>query len=100
MRKMKWLFPLMFVVAFAGSAFTRQSTQQKKTFGYPCYYQDANDGYCDSYFVNDDNCTPDLMGPVCEEFILDNDGWTIIFAYGTSVVCWQPFYSLYPNNPF
>ena len=98
MKKINLLFPLLFVIALAGSAFTRQSLQKKKAFGVNAFYQDQSN-FCDQIWVDDPNCSPDLLGPVCEEFILDNQGWTVMYEFGTSVVCWQPLYSLYPNNP-
>ena len=99
MRKFKYLFPAMFLIALAGSAFTRQSAHKSKAFDWPGYYQDPY-GYCDDYYVTDPNCSPDLLGPVCEEYIItDGIGWTTIFEFGTTTTCWQPLYSLYPNEP-
>ena len=101
MRKINLLFPLMFVLALAGSAFTRQSTstQKAKSFGTPAYYQDPY-GYCDDVYVDDTNCSYYYYSYVCEEFVIDNgEGWTVMYQNGTATVCWNPLYSLYPNNP-
>lgn len=97
MRKIKFLFPLLFLIALAGSAFTRQSAQKVNAFGVNAYYKDPY-GYCNSLFVNDPNCSPTLNGPVCYEYV-NGIGWTVMYEFGTATVCWQPYYSLYPNNP-
>jgi len=98
MRKINFLFPVVILIALAGSAFTKQSSQKKtKAFPIDAYYRDASN-FCQYSPVDDPNCSPDLLGPVCEEFQMDV-GWTVMFEFGTTTICWQPLYSLYPNNP-
>jgi len=99
MKKINLLFPLMFIFAFSASSFSNNNAAKKKKgvgFG---FYRDAY-GYCSGVEVDDSNCSPDLMGPVCQEFVLDGGpGWTTIFENAVYSTCYQPLYSLYPNNP-
>lgn len=99
MRKMKWVFPLMFVIALAGSAFTRQSSHKTSASTIYPYYQDSY-GYCVSTAINDDNCTTVVLNYVCyEDIVSDGTGWTVMYQYGYGTVCWQPYYSYYSNYP-
>ena len=98
MRKINLFFPLMFLLALGASAFTRISNQKSKAMQGWAYYVDPNN-YCSQFYVNDTNCDLYLTGPVCEEWVNIYSGWQIMYQFGTSTVCWQPYYSLYPNNP-
>jgi hypothetical protein len=98
MKRVSLIFPLMFLVALAGSAFTQlksSSTSKKATL---TYYYDDNWAMCDGTAIVDGNCISDPVGYVCKEFV-DSYGWAIMYQYGVPTGCFQPFYSYYPNNP-
>jgi len=98
MRKMKWLFPLLFGIALAGSAFTRLPAKATSS-PMIAYYEDPY-GYCDATEVDDPNCTSDFLNYICyEDMVDDGTGWTVMYQMGFTTTCWQPYYSYYSNYP-
>jgi hypothetical protein len=99
MRKIKWLFPLMFFIALGGSAFTNSTVYKAKYTVVPAWYQDMY-GYCDFIDYEDyfDNCVSIPQGNICYEFI-PGAGMTVLYQNGNGgITCWNPYYSYYPNN--
>jgi hypothetical protein len=100
MKKIKWLFPLMFLIALGGSAFTRSTAGKAKKDVVNVYYQDSY-GYCDYTEIVDpnNNCVSYPLNYICSENVYwDGTGWTVMYQYGFTTVCAQPYYSYYPNN--
>ncbi|HVU95411.1 MAG TPA: hypothetical protein VHE34_09310 [Puia sp.] len=101
MKKIKWLFPSLFLIALAGSAFTRQSHAKSKYTDVPGYYQNSYH-YCVYYNYDDqfDNCVTDNLNYICwENAYWDGSGWVVWNQFGLGTVCWQPYYSYYSNKP-
>lgn len=89
----------MFVLALAGSAFTRFSTtstakaQAKNSI--TAYYEGPWNT-CESWVVTDDNCVPEQLGYICWELTEDN-GWQVMLQYAFGTTCYQPYYSYWDN---
>lgn len=100
MKKFNWLFPAIFLIALAGSAFTRHSSGKSRMTDVYAYYMNRYH-YCVSVDYSDpyDNCVTDDLNYICwENAYWDGSGWVVFNQYGLLTICWQPYYSYYPNH--
>jgi hypothetical protein len=94
MKRMKLIFPLMFIIALAGSAFSRQSTATKSRF-VQAYYQDPWLDNCNSTQLVDGKCVVDPVGYICQENVLGL-GPQDMYQSMIPSLCYQPYYSYTP----
>ncbi|HVU95413.1 MAG TPA: hypothetical protein VHE34_09320 [Puia sp.] len=100
MKKFNWLFPSLFLIALAGSAFTRHSLGKSKGTVVDAYYMNTH-RYCVfvDYYDPYDNCVTEVTNYICKENAYwDGSGWVVFNQCGFNTVCWQPYYSYYPNH--
>jgi len=94
MRKTKFIFPVLFIIALAGSAFTQQSKFAKK--GYLiAYYENPWQGDCSTAQLIDAQCVSDPTGYTCTVNIIGS-GSFVMYQYGLPGICYQPYYSYTP----
>lgn len=91
---MKFIFPLMFLVALGGSAFSRHSSSAKAGV-IDAYYYDPNWNTCNEIQLDDQKCMSDNLGYVCMEYV-DGIGYQYVYQAGFGNTCYQPFYSYVP----
>ena len=91
MKKMKGklLFPMMFLVAAGGAAFTRPT--KAKAFDQSVYYYDEWTFTCTP--VIGQGCTVDYTTVPCSTFVDDEIQPVPLYQSGMFGVCWQPLYS-------
>jgi hypothetical protein len=90
MKRMHLLFPLLFLIALGGSAFSRYS-HSEKTGTINAWYYDPNWNTCDGIQLDDDKCVVDPVGNQCQEFIGGlgfTDMWQSVFGN----TCYLPYY--------
>lgn len=95
MKRAKLIFPLMFLVALAGSAFTRYSASSSKKEVITAYYYDQGYGSCNTTSIDDGQCITDNVGSLCYMFVYDYGTYTLMFQNWLPSTCYQPFYSYY-----
>ena len=83
------LLPLMALIAFAGSAFTRVKTKLGAT-GMPGYYYDSFQYECEQIYVY--SCGLDNLGEFCTYFDYTYGYSTMVFEFGNNSVCYTPLY--------
>lgn len=93
MKRVTLIFPLMFIVALAGSAFTQFSKSSKEVI--PAYYY--NDAYaiCQTTSIDAGTCIADNVGYICYAFVYEYGQNTILYQYGIPSACYQPFYTYF-----
>ena len=94
MKRTLIIFPLMFIIALAGSAFTRHA-QSAKSDQMIIYYYDSNWNTCDATEIEDGTCFSDNLGYICTVYI-PGHGYQYVFQDGYGSTCYQPFYSYVP----
>lgn len=91
----RFILPAMFIVALAGSAFTRYS--RTASSDYIGYYEDKF-GNCQSFDISDYNCIMDALNYPCYEDVgIGTPQLMLQYEFGNT--CYQPYYSYYPNFP-
>lgn len=100
MKKINWLFPAVFIIALAGSAFARQSYGKSKNTVVNAFYQNRYRSCVYTvYYDPFDNCVTDQLNYICwENAYWDGSGWVVFNQFGYLSACWQPYYSYYPNH--
>lgn len=93
MKRVQFVFPLMFFFALAGSAFSRQ-THSAKAGIIDAYYEDPNWNTCNEVQLDDDKCVSDNTGTLCQEYI-GGLGFLPMWQAGFGNTCYMPFYQ-YP----
>jgi hypothetical protein len=94
----KVIIPAVFILAIAGSAFTRFSnTSQSKKLIWNGYYYDSWHN-CQPIAFDDDNCTDDseFAGYICTE--LTDNGYQNMFQNELGYVCNTPYWAYFPSN--
>jgi len=81
----------MFILALAGSAFTKQARSSKADL-IVAYYEDPNYSTCDFVQLDDGKCIADNVGYPCTEYI-SGIGWSQMYQNGIGSVCYTPYYS-------
>jgi len=94
MKQTKLIFPLMFLVALAGSAFSLHG-KPAKSDQMIAYYYDPVWNTCDATELDDSKCMSNNLGYNCMEFI-PGLGYQYMFQAGFGNTCYQPFYSYVP----
>jgi hypothetical protein len=94
MKRTRIIFPLLFFIALAGSAFTLHSHSAKKD-QMIIYYYDPNWNTCDATEIEDGACFSDDLGYICMVYI-PGLGYQYAFQDGFGSTCYQPFYSYVP----
>lgn len=93
MKRVKILFPLMFILALAGSAFTQQVSSHSKR-DVTVYYQDNLHHQCNSYVTTDGQCITDYASYQCTIYIQDVGTYMPVWQQGgLGLTCFQPYYS-------
>jgi hypothetical protein len=91
MKKLRFfLWPLLALIAFAGSAFTKLKAKSNK-FGMPAYYFDQWSGTCASTYVYG-LCTLSNTGRFCTVYESSVGAYVTMFQYGLPYYCYQPLY--------
>ena len=94
MKRVKLNFPLVFLVALAGSAFTRYSRSSAKEV-IPAYYYDNAYGTCNTTSIEDGQCMVDPVGGPCYQYVFDYGQYTLMYQNGVPSGCYMPFYSYF-----
>lgn len=89
-----FLFPLLFIIALAGSAFTRQKASAAASY-ITAYYLD-NFGFCKAIVLSDGKCLTDNLNYVCTEYVPDLGKTTDMYQNNIGNTCFQPYYSYFP----
>jgi hypothetical protein len=84
------LIPLMAVVAFTSSAYTRLKAK-RDAYGVPAWYYDQWTGLCASTYVYG-LCTLNESGVFCTVYESEVGYPTIMFQHGLPYYCYQPLY--------
>lgn len=93
MKRVKFIFPLMFLAASAGSAFTRFSSSKEVI---PAYYYDESYATCNTTSIQDGQCIVDNVGYICHQFVFEYGQDADLYQYAIPSACYQPFYSYLP----
>ena len=93
----KILLPAMFLIALAGSAFTKYSKTATNNYFTTMYYDDGY-GDCEYTYIIDANCVTEQLNYICWEDTWDI-GWAVMLQHEVGYTCYQPFYSYYSNCP-
>jgi hypothetical protein len=83
----------MFIVALAGSAFTRISNSSKDVI--PAYYYNSAYGLCKTTSIDPGQCIADDVGNLCYVFVFEYGKYSLLYQNGTPFNCYTPFYSYY-----
>ena len=94
MKQTTLLFPLMFLIALAGSAFSRHE-KTGKSDQMIAYYYDPVWNTCDAIELDDSKCMSNNYGYNCTEYI-PGIGYQYMFQAGFGNTCYAPFYSYVP----
>lgn len=90
MKRMQLIFPLVFLMALAGSAFSRHATTSARS-QMLVYYEDPNWNTCVETEIDDDKCVTDPVGNQCQEYI-GGIGQANMWQAGFGNTCYMPFY--------
>jgi len=91
MKRLRLLFPLMFLLAFVASAFTQNGVSSKKRV-MTAYYQDPYSGDCNVTALSDGQCITDPVGPQCTANVYPYFNLPM-WQYGiVPGICYVPFY--------
>jgi|GEM_PF-1907600 len=96
MKRIQFIFPLVFLIALAVSAFSRHATKSAAKWPMTAYYYDPNWNTCDEIELDDDKCYPDAVAYLCQEYI-GGLGYEQMWQAGFGNTCYQPFYSYTPT---
>jgi hypothetical protein len=94
MKRAKFIFPLVFLLALAGSAFTRYHKSAAKEV-IPAYYFDDTWATCNTTSIDDGICIVDNVGEICNQYVYEYGQFTTLYQNGIPSGCYQPFYRYY-----
>lgn len=98
MKRAKLLFPLMFVLALAATAFTQRASSLSRR-DTTVYYEDDLYHTCNAYITTDGQCITDYASYQCSIYIIDEGNYMPVWQQnGLGINCFQPYYS-YTQNP-
>jgi len=83
----------MFIIALAGSAFTRIANSSKDVI--PAFYYNSGYGICQTTSIVPGHCTVDNVGSLCYVFVFAYGNYSILYQNGIPFTCYTPFYSYY-----
>jgi len=94
MKRMQLIFPLMFLLALGGSAFSRH-VKSTPASTIDAWYYDPRWNVCNEVQLSDDKCFVDNLAYPCLEYI-GGIGYTPMWQSGFGSTCYQPYYQYVP----
>lgn len=95
MKCAKLIFPSMFILALASSAFTQRPSSQSKR-DVTVYYEDNLHHTCNPYVISDGDCITDYAGYTCMVYIENTGNYVAVWQQGGfGLTCFQPYYSYF-----
>lgn len=93
MKRAKLIFPAIFVLALASSAFTQRASSHARR-DVTVYYSDDLQHTCNPYVTTDGQCLKDYAGYICEVYVEEIGSSTMVWQQDSmGMNCFQPYYS-------